>query len=84
MIVLDSDRDFYPSRILVPRVKRALDPGCGMNIQDHNSECLVKIFWNKNVVPDRGSFRPSIGDTGSGIEKFGTGVNIQDLQHWEN
>jgi hypothetical protein len=67
-----------------------------MNIQDHISESLETIFGFKilkffDADPDPGSgifliLYPGSGiffipDTGSDMEKFGSGINILDPQH---
>jgi len=56
--------------------------GSGMNILDHISEGLEKFFWVKIlkilvVDPDPGI----VLTPGSGMEKFGSGINIPDSQH---
>jgi hypothetical protein len=38
---------------------------------------LRKTFWVKFFDADPGSFEP-----GSGMEKFGSGINIPDPHHW--
>jgi hypothetical protein len=60
-----------------------------MNILDHISESLETIFWVKTLKisdayadPDPGSGH--LFDPGSGIEKFGSGINIPDAQPWLN
>ncbi len=52
----------------------------GMNNPDHISENLETIFWVKilkffDADPDGQKF-------GSWMEKFGSGINIPDRQHW--
>jgi hypothetical protein len=59
-----------------------------MNIPDHMSESLETIFGLKllkffdadlgsGIVLTRDRFDP-----GSGMEKFGSGINTTDLQYW--
>jgi hypothetical protein len=59
-----------------------------MNIPDHISESLETIFWVKNTVlkvfdtdPDPGS-EPLTMDPGSGMDQFGSKINIPEPQHW--
>jgi hypothetical protein len=49
--------------------------GSGMNIPDHISESLETIFRVENRIRIRDLFYP-----GSGIEKFGSVINIPDPQ----
>jgi hypothetical protein len=50
--------------------------GSGMNKPDHISESLETIFWVKIL-------KFFDADPGSGPwEKFGSGINILDPQHW--
>jgi hypothetical protein len=44
--------------------------GSGMNNQDHISESLETIRDGRN------------SDQGTGMKKFGSGINIPDPQHW--
>ena len=61
--------------------------GSGVIIPDRISESLETIFGLKilkffYVDPDPGSGIFLTLDPGSGIEKFGSGINIPDPQHW--
>ncbi len=58
------------------------NPESGINTPDHIFKSLVKMFSLKILKffvadPDPGS-----GDLGSGMEKFGSRINIEDPQHW--
>jgi hypothetical protein len=64
-----------------------------MNNPEHISESLETIFWVKKIlkffhaVPGSGMEKNRIRDPewkkcGSGIEKFRSGINIPDPQHW--
>jgi hypothetical protein len=56
-----------------------------MNVPDHISESLETIFWLKILKffnADPGSVIFLALDPGSGMEKFGSGIIIPDLQHW--
>ncbi len=58
-----------------------------MNIPDNFSDSLETIFWAKNIkffdaYPNPGSGIFFTLDLGSGMEKFGSGINIPDPQHW--
>ena len=62
-----------------------LESGSGMNILDYISESLETFFWVKIIKffdahPDPEIFLTM--DMGSGMEKFGSGINIPDPQHW--
>jgi hypothetical protein len=48
--------------------------GSGMNNPDHISESLEKFFWVTIL-------KFFDADPGSGMEKFGSGINILDPQH---
>jgi hypothetical protein len=55
-----------------------------MNAPDHIFESLETIFWVKilkffDADPDPGS--ENLIDPGSGMKKFGSGINIPDPQH---
>jgi hypothetical protein len=50
-----------------------------MNIPDHFSESLETVFRVKNTS---GSGIRNLFDTGSGMEKFGSGINTPDPQQW--
>ncbi len=52
-----------------------------MNILDHISESLETIFWVKILKFFDSDADP---DPGSGMEKFGSGINIPDSHHWAN
>jgi hypothetical protein len=47
-----------------------------MNNRDHNSQSLKTIFWVKTL-------KFFDVDPGSGMKKFGSGINIPDPQHWQ-
>jgi hypothetical protein len=49
--------------------------GSGMNNPDHISECLETIFFWVKIL------KFFDADPGSGIEKFGSWINIPDSQH---
>jgi hypothetical protein len=56
-------------------------------ILDHISESIETVFGLKiheffNAVPEQGSGIFWTLDLGSGMEKFGSGINIPDPQHW--
>jgi hypothetical protein len=51
--------------------KSGYGSGSGVNNQDHTSESLETIFGVKILN----------ADPGSGMEKFGSGINITDPQH---
>ncbi len=58
--------------------------GSGMNIPDHSSESLETIYGIKIIEfldadPDPGNLFDL--DPGSGMKKFGSGINIPDPQH---
>jgi hypothetical protein len=60
--------------------------GSGMNIRHHISEELRNTMWDEilkffNADPDRGSGIFLTLDPGSGMEKFGSWINIPGLQH---
>jgi hypothetical protein len=60
-----------------------------MNIPDHIFESLKQFFGLKilkffDADPDPGSGIFLILDPGPGMEKFGSGINIPDPQHWLN
>ncbi len=62
------------------------DPGSRMNIPNHISESLENIFGFKILTffdadPDPSEIK-NLFDPGSGMEKFGSGINILDPQHW--
>jgi hypothetical protein len=48
--------------------------GSGMNNPDHISESLETVFWVKIL-------KFFDADPGSGLEIFGSGINILDPQH---
>jgi hypothetical protein len=54
-----------------------------MNIPDHISESLGKIFVVRILKSWFGSESGirNLFDPGSGMEKFGSGINIPDPQH---
>jgi hypothetical protein len=61
--------------------------GSGMNILDHISESIVTIFGLKipkffDADPDPGFGMRNLFDPGSGMEKFGSWINIPGPQHW--
>ncbi len=58
--------------------------GSGMNIPDHISVSLETFFWDKNSLIlwcGYGTGIRNLLDPGSGMEKFGSGINIPDPQH---
>jgi hypothetical protein len=48
-----------------------------MKNPDHVSESLEAIFWVKYL-----NSLMRIRDPGTGMEKLGSRINIQDPQHW--
>jgi hypothetical protein len=55
-----------------------------MNIPGHISESIETIFWVKlkiNLIILCGSGIWNLFDPGSGMEEFGSGINIMDPQH---
>ncbi len=60
----------------------------GINISDQISQSLETIFWVKNSKKYLNSLMrmqipgQDLFDLGSGMEKFGSGINILDPQHW--
>jgi hypothetical protein len=62
---------------------RIRNPPPGRNIPDHISESFVsKILKFFDADPDLGSGIFLILDPCSGMEKFGSGINIAYPQHW--
>jgi len=62
--------------------------GSGINISDNFSKSLETVFWVKNSLMriqiwDQGSQIFLSLDPGSGMEKFGSGINILLPQHWK-
>jgi hypothetical protein len=58
------------------------DPGSAIFIPDHISKSLETIFWVKKILQCgseiRNLFYP--GSPGSGMAKFGSGINIPNTQ----
>ncbi len=71
---------FWP----LDRGRKNAGTGSGMNIPDHFSESLDTVFWVKIILILwcwSGSGIRNLSDSGSGMEKFGSGINIPDPQH---
>jgi hypothetical protein len=63
------------------------DPESGMNIPDHFSGSFETVLMLKmlkffDVDPDPGYGVFLTLDPGFGLEKFRSGINIPDPQHW--
>jgi hypothetical protein len=56
--------------------------GSGMNIPDHISGSLETFLWVKNTqILLCGSGIRNFFDPGSGMEKFGSGIRIRNIDH---
>jgi hypothetical protein len=89
-ILLEEDRAFFLSSFQcfgsgIRCLFDPLDPGCvkksgsGMNNSDHISESSETVFWVK--ILKFFDADPGYKKFGSGMEKFGSGINIPVPQH---